>query len=158
MFILIKEQKMNYLKLEITEDQKGWLEAITSIFSHGEREDKARDDSKKVAHKNAILILEDEFKCEKDKKLELIVFDMEMVESQMVEVSSTHISNKIFVELECKVENKEHAITYICHRLKQMEDDKKVVKYIVEKMDIYSNILNKLLLEVLKEEQANSSS
>jgi len=143
---------MNYLKLEPTAMSEGWYEVITSRMSRGSKEDKARDDSREVAHRNAILILKDEFMCEKDKKSELIVFDMELEEGQIKRI----VNNTEIIRLQFKAENMNNSITYIHKLLKNLIRDNKNIENINIKnatdKNYMSRILNKCLLNILEED------
>ncbi len=150
---LFKEISMYYLEIELTKGQREWWQTVNSRFDHGKKENEARDDSKNVALRNAILILEDEFKCKKDKKEELIVFDVELEKNQFCKKEDNY---KKHTELISKIENKANSIGYIYHRLLDIKRSD-MLDIIFKKIETcekeaYVRILNKFLLEVLKEE------
>ncbi len=187
---------MNYLNLELDERQKSWYKACTDRFDHGDTENKAIEDSMKVAHGNAISILEDEFKKREERKDELIIFDIEITKEQVEALPKTDNANKKFMELKSKIKNREHSIVYIHYRLldiidgrfvnfeqfgklrSALESNKDINGVVFESFGENKNIndvlfdnlgmnksitekalyriLNKFLLNILKEEQLKS--
>ncbi len=144
---------MDYLDISYEEKQETWWNCVNDEFDHGERENKAIDNSKEVAHKNAILILEDEFIFKKYQKFELIVFDMGLEEVQLTKVSKSDDNYKKHIKLTFQIENKEKAITYIHYKLLGIRASG-MLKTVFNKMltkerKEYISILNKFLLDIL---------
>lgn len=152
---------MDYLKLELNERQNMRNRAIHPFRVSSQEEADEIDIIIEITRNNAILVLEDELKEKNDKKLELIIFDMEMDEFQIKKASRNSV-HKMSEELERKIECREYAIAYICYRLHGMNEEYSTVQKMLKGLLMNENtiddkaisrILNKFLLDKLKEEQ-----
>ncbi len=146
---------MNYFNLELTLTQKKFIDEMKMLKK---KTNPTVENLKEVAHRNAILILEDEFRCEKEKKSELIVLDMELEDLQEKAVESHDVKkDKKMVELLLKMENQEKAIAYSHMMLRNIfnsssEQYQSIIKLYRQDEEGLTRILNKYLLDILEEE------